>query len=547
MNQNLLIVDDEYDALAWLEEMFKFDFDRELDVYSASSAISALELLNSVKFDVVLTDVRMPGMDGITLFQKIKNNWPRCKTVFLTGYRNFDDMYRIINHKDVRFILKSERDEVIKQAVRDALDDFRMELEQETLNQIQKEDLEKARYWMHKDFLNDLLDGKAASCEEVRNRADRLEFPIRIMDKFLIILIRIDPVEGESTNNIMEGMEAISQMLRKNLPQDLKLYLHRVENQQAVLLVQSADYPYNDWNRIFTILKGTVDYVQIIFRRNYHNGFSAVISSVPISYDTIPKAFAGLRQIMLGYIGGEQEVVVHAEALWEERREEQETGAINKVSLLKSYLELQRRMSYFELLNQLYEELVRSSSRHDTHAMELYYSISVMLLQFINGGKLNEKIAFSVGLYKLTKVDEHDSWAEAAKYLFEVSVAVFDLIGENEHILSDRALKRVLDYISKNLSGDLTLTRLAEVGGFNASYLSRLFKQNIKESISDYVYQKRMELAERLLAETNQKIQDIGVQAGYPSAQSFARTFRSYAGVSPAEYRELHREDVKGC
>ena len=73
MNQNLLIVDDEYDALAWLEEMFKYEFDREIDVYPASSAVHALELLNRVKFDVVLTDVRMPGMDGITLFQKIKD------------------------------------------------------------------------------------------------------------------------------------------------------------------------------------------------------------------------------------------------------------------------------------------------------------------------------------------------------------------------------------------------------------------------------------------------------------------------------------------
>lgn len=548
MNQNLLIVDDEYDVLAWLEEMFKYDFDREVDVYSAPSAISALELLNSVKFDVVLTDVRMPGMDGITLFQKIKNNWPRCKTVFLTGYRNFDDMYRIINHKDVRFILKSERDEVIKQAVRDALDDFRMELEQETLNQLQKEDLERARYWVYKDFVNDLLGGRALPPGEAEKRAARLEFPIRIMDNFLIFLVRIDPAERDAANSIMEGMEAISQMLEKNLPQDMKLYLHRLENQQAVVLVQSAEKQYNDWNRIFTILMGTVEYVQIIFHRNYHNGFSAVISSVPVSYDAMPKAFAGLRQIMVGYMGGEKEIVVHAEAFGVEQREEQETSTINQVPLLKSYLELQRRMSYFELLDQLCGELVKSSSRHDIHAIELYYSISVMLLQFINGeGRLNEKIAFSVGLYKLTKVDEHDSWTEAARYLFEVSVAVFDLLGENEHILSDRALNRVNDYILKNLSGDLTLTRLAEVGGFNASYLSRLFKQNTKISISDYVYQRRMELAERLLAETNQKIQDIGVQAGYPSAQSFARAFRSYAGISPAEYRELHRKDVKGC
>lgn len=541
MNQNLLIVDDEYDALAWLEEMFRYEFDREIDVYPASSAANALELLNRVNFDVVLTDVRMPGMDGITLFQKIKDNWPRCKTIFLTGYRNFDDMYKIIKHKDVRFILKSERDEVIKQAVRDALDEFRMELEQENLNQTRQEDLEKARCWMHRELVDDLLKGVTDSSDEIRKRAERLGFPVRILDSFLVTLVRIDAAEEERGYHREEEVEVLYRMLRRNLPQDLQVHLHRLENGQCLFLIQPMDSRYGDWKRVFAVWKGAVEYAQVSFRKCCHRRFSAVIASTPACYGSIAGVYAGLRQIMVGYLGGEQEVVVHAETFGAEKKEEKQADAIHRVPLLKSYLELQRRMSYFELLDQLCEELVKTISRHDTRSLELYYSISVMLLQFINDGKLNEKIAFSIGLYKLTKVDEHDSWAEAARYLFEVSVAVFDLLGENEHVLSDRALQRVLDYIAGNLSGDLTLTRLAEVGGFNASYLSRLFKQNTKISISDYVYQKRMELAERLLVQTNRKIQDIGEEAGYPSAQSFARTFRSYAGISPAEYRELHK------
>ena len=224
MNQNLLIVDDEYDALAWLEEMFRYEFDREIDVYPASSAANALELLNRVNFDVVLTDVRMPGMDGITLFQKIKDNWPRCKTIFLTGYRNFDDMYKIINHKDVRFILKSERDEVIKQAVGDALDEFRMELEQENLNQTRQEDLEKARCWMHREFVDDLLKGVADSSDEIRKRAERLGFPVRILDSFLVTLVRIDAAEEERGYHREEEVEVLYRMLRRNLPQDLPIY-----------------------------------------------------------------------------------------------------------------------------------------------------------------------------------------------------------------------------------------------------------------------------------------------------------------------------------
>ena len=77
---NLLIVDDEIEILTWLEELFRYSFDVEADVYTATSAYKALELLDQINFDVVLTDIKMPGLNGIGLFQKIKSNWPKCKT-----------------------------------------------------------------------------------------------------------------------------------------------------------------------------------------------------------------------------------------------------------------------------------------------------------------------------------------------------------------------------------------------------------------------------------------------------------------------------------
>ena len=144
MERNLLIVDDELEIVSWLEEMFRYDFDREIGVYTARSGKVALELLNRVRFDVVLTDIHMPQMDGITLFHKVKENWPRCKTVFLTGYQNFDDVYSVFQHRDVRYVLKSERDEVIKKAVSDAFADLEAQLEEERVRRLEKEKLENA-------------------------------------------------------------------------------------------------------------------------------------------------------------------------------------------------------------------------------------------------------------------------------------------------------------------------------------------------------------------------------------------------------------------
>lgn len=86
------------------------------------------------------------------------------------------------------------------------------------------------------------------------------------------------------------------------------------------------------------------------------------------------------------------------------------------------------------------------------------------------------------------------------------------------------------------------MTNLAAIGGFNASYLSRLFKKVQNETISDYVLKKRMEAAKVLLQESQEKIQSISTKTGYLSSTSFSRAFRGYMGVSPQEYREMGKQ-----
>lgn len=142
----LLIVDDEIDVLELLEELFVYDFSRELEVHTASSAKMALKLLDMVSFDVVLTDIKMPGMGGLTFYEKIKENWSECKVVFLTGYRDFEDIYWVNKQKDVRYVLKSEDDDVIMQTVEDSFVELERQNEQKRIHEVQKNYMEKARY-----------------------------------------------------------------------------------------------------------------------------------------------------------------------------------------------------------------------------------------------------------------------------------------------------------------------------------------------------------------------------------------------------------------
>lgn len=537
MERNLLIVDDELEIVSWLEEMFRYDFDREIGVYTARSGKVALELLNRVRFDVVLTDIHMPQMDGITLFHKVKENWPRCKTVFLTGYQNFDDVYSVFQHRDVRYVLKSERDEVIKKAVSDAFADLEAQLEEERVRRLEKEKLENADQWLKRDFFQSALNGRLSE-EQKRQAPDSLKLSLRLDQELLLFLLRVD----EAAENGEEQAENLVSLLKEGMPERLRYEIYLQEHRHLFLFLQPEKAEDTDWDGIFEVGLGAVENVQEMFRNTWGITFSAVVRERPLSVDGLADASARMKQIMVGYVGKNHELILREDALEKEETGAQPQNAISLVPMLRSYLELGKQTEYFGLLSELSSEM-QGKSRHDIYAMELYYSIATLLLQFINENHIYMQLAFKIGMYRLMKADEHESWAEAAQFLFEASEAVFELLGDRENTLTERALNRVIHYIDTHLSEDLPLKTLADVGGFNASYLSRLFRQTCDQTITEYILNKRMDAAKKLLEETDEKIQDISAGTGYISAQSFARAFRNSTGLSPAEWREMHRKE----
>ena len=537
MERNLLIVDDELEIVSWLEEMFRYDFDREIGVYTARSGKAALELLNRVRFDVVLTDIHMPQMDGITLFHKVKENWPRCKTVFLTGYQNFDDVYSVFQHRDVRYVLKSERDEVIKKAVSDAFADLEAQLEEERVRRLEKEKLENADQWMKRDFFQDALNGRLTEGQK-KQAADSLRLSLQPDRELLLFLLRVDEV----AENGEEQTENLISLLKEGMPERLRYEIYLQEHRHIFLFLQPEKAEDTDWAGIFEVGLGAVENVQEMFRNTWGITFSAVVRERPLSVDGLADASARMKQIMVGYVGKNHELILREDALEKEETGAQPQNAISLVPMLRSYLELGKQTEYFGVLSELSSEM-QGKSRHDIYAMELYYSIATLLLQFINENHIYMQLAFRIGMYRLMKADEHENWMEAAQFLFEVSEAVFELLGERENTLTERALNRVIHYIDTHLSEDLPLKTLADVGGFNASYLSRLFRQTCDQTITEYILNKRMDAAKKLLEETDEKIQDISAGTGYISAQSFARAFRNSTGLSPAEWREMHRKE----
>jgi AraC family transcriptional regulator len=98
-------------------------------------------------------------------------------------------------------------------------------------------------------------------------------------------------------------------------------------------------------------------------------------------------------------------------------------------------------------------------------------------------------------------------------------------------------LKRVVDYIDENLSGDLALAQLAAVAGMSPHYFAELFRQSTGKAPHQYVLLRRIELAKERLRDPRRTVIEAGLDAGFQNPSHFARVFRQWVGISPSEFR----------
>lgn len=120
--QRMLIVDDEPVILDGLYAFFQKANLQDMEIIKAYSAYEAIDWLNLVKVDIVLSDICMPGMDGMELIEQIMDRWPRCKVLLLTGHNEFDYAHQAIrNPCVVDYLLKTEGMNHIRDAVERAL------------------------------------------------------------------------------------------------------------------------------------------------------------------------------------------------------------------------------------------------------------------------------------------------------------------------------------------------------------------------------------------------------------------------------------------
>jgi two-component system, response regulator YesN len=536
----MLIVDDEEIITDGLFDVFS-QLNLDLDLYKAYSGEEALDWMNKTRVDIVLSDIRMPGMDGLELMKNIRKNWLHCKIIFLTGYNDFDYVYQAIQTPGVSYLLKSEEYDRIIKAVTDAIHELENSLRFQNLIQQSREKLTTLETLAQGNYFRYLLQGTRA--------AEELEVDFRklgiALDPSLPVLVAVGDLQRTNMNHsFAESQEAslAVKFLAETFLAERTGSLGIIDRYGGLVwLIQPTHgngmKSAEAYARSVKYLEGQFELMQRACMESMRLTFAITLCADPCEWIQLSEVYERVRSQQYWRAGdGAQmvhtvnfetiETAVHSRTL----REKGESLAI--------HLEGGSRERFLHLLNELTETAFDERGNGGPFVLELYYTIALLLLSYINRWELHDK----VGTTGLMQRDMHASWQDSFDYLKKIAESLFDLRLSVERNRAAALIEKVRSYIEEHIGEDLSLVRLASMIHFNPSYLSRLFKQESGVNLSEYIDEVRMEKAKDLLKKDELKIAEVGAQVGYETPHSFTRFFKKSTGVTPVEYREILRK-----
>lgn len=474
--KKLLIVEDEKMIRLGIQAMVKRSPVHFEEIILCKNGEEAFEVVKNQKIDIMITDIRMPKMDGITLVKKIQSLSHKPKVVVISGYDEFSYAVELLRNGAKEYILKPVEREKISQIL--------VKLEKELdAEQERQEDKTRIGYQQFKYLLlnENITDEEITAIEnKFKDCFLKEEYVVCCTnyqtdaDTILDDLIFLDDIHGQSIFIVKAAKkdELLSSVLRnyyvgiskqhKSLMELRKAYQEALYARKNAFATGNFIAEYNkDKEKEETIAEEMIDqFVQLV------------------GTDKCEEAYKFLARILYKTKQG---------CIDPDHFQETMEMIVEKVCT-----------NYQKLLDtdEIHDNFLRNVYAFD-NAASYYYALKDWLTE------LNEKI-----------VNEFDDYKNKQK------------------------IQRAIVYIHENYNKDLNMAVVSNYISMNYSLFSLTFKQYTGTNFVHYLKTIRINQAKKLLEETDLKIIEISNRVGYENEKHFMKLFKCVCGVSPSEYRK---------
>lgn len=499
----ILIADDERLICEWLQFCIKENPEYEI-AGVASNGEQALKLYKESEPDLVLTDIKMPVMDGLTLLKEIKKINSSTFVILLTAFSEFDYVRAAMRENADEYILKTE---IGKQSFQEMLSRISIKIKEKN-----RQNEDEIRYNGEKhSILRSLL-----TCDKpiTENDINTLrEYNIKWRDSGLFALAvwkskLFDNFTVSKHENIVHviGVEydEVTYVLVGNLARGLS------ELEKLSCLQIYANKIMNDNNCMV--------------------GISNITERLANVSEAAREAADALS---FGFYKG-QIKIYHSLGSDKKHRDENFNPELKQIyqefytlSGKEQYLQLEKIMDYIETNKILRINYVKTLCKE---------CLDVIYLRYVNDNTEFTKSALN---QSKTGIDEASCFSELKYIVLNYAKTNMPDNEINEKELSQRIFKAVL-FIEQHYNEALSLEQIAAEANLNPEYFSRVFKEETGYNYSSFLSNIRMKKAEYLLINTMEKVQGIAEMVGYSNVSYFSTIFKKKYGVNPYEFRRIN-------
>lgn len=515
-------------------ESYGFEFAGE-----AKDGEMALPAIRSIRPDVLITDIKMPFMDGLALSKLVLKELPDTKIIIVSGYDDFEYARQAISLGVEQYLLKPVTKSAFIEVLEKIREKYEKEVEQKDYIEKFQKDIREYEKNTRRDFFEMLVSGKA-ELKNIYEKAEQLQIDI-LSECYNLILFSV--ASGERQREIVDTytpeMGHLLTQIDILIQKDENYLLFRNQMFSYAVLVKASKSMINHCTQscmelltqMFEQEKERIDWFIC------HATAVDRLSMLPKCYKEAMKTFA------LRYVG-------YSHVISSEEPKQQEhpdvdlrsidTDAVNP-EIIRNFLcqalpeEVESFVSnYFHLIG---EDALKSQMFRQYILLNAYFCVVSFVQSLgIDKAKFQEEIPD-------IQAEISGSSGQVRENMVKILSRAISMREESTRGKYRTMIQAAVEFMEENYSDEsLNLNKVACAANVSANHFSALFSQEMKQTFIEYLTALRMRKARELLRCTDKRSGEIALEVGYKDAHYFSFLFKKTQGCTPSGYRSQSRQ-----
>lgn len=537
----ILIADDEEKVCQLISKIIDWE-SLGIDIVGvANDGKTALNLIMKELPDIVITDIRMPGYDGLELIAKAKEVKSEIRFIIISGYRQFDYARNAIKYGVEDYLLKPIREEELLDIIVEMLE----KVKNQKQNLEEKQDMQKQiatdAKRIRSNFLEHLL-------EESKKLPDSLD--IKVCNQlyhcnfkkgyYQAIVIKPDISRKEYNSESYQILLRRAQSIAENILREEEGVLEclTIATWEGIFFLLNRKEADNQLLRKkLTQIKNSISGLRDLF---WNIQVTIGVGVIIDDFKQLPKTIKTARNKTLSRVFYGKGMILQADEYSKEIIKVNHVFDIKIRKLMLEYLESQNTEEVCQILENVENKLIESKIQDGDLLLNLLKEILDVFLFAMKNIQFQEEHN-DIQM----KILHEFHMCTSAREIFEMLRSNFSYyltIAEEEKKKSEtKPIRDAKKFIAENFAKPLRLEDIGTVIGFNATYFSALFKKETGKNFSEYLIEIRIHKAKELLLEEKMSVMEVAEKVGYSDLKYFTKIFRKETGLNPSEFRKMYR------